>query len=502
LTVVVRLERPLPAALPAGSSTALFCTGVCFDTEEPVERLEILADGIAHRPAAYGMPRSDLTGAGAADPHAHRYRSGFWGTVPIRAAEQPGAIELEVAAYLPTGVVRAPIGTIEVTGAAPAPTPAARPTSPGPGLIAVCMATFEPDPSLFEAQLDSLRAQNDQRWICLISDDCSGEPHFEQIRQLVGDDPRFTISPSPARLGFYRNFERALGMVPREAELVALCDQDDRWHRDKLSVLRGSLGEATLAYSDQRLVTADGVLLRDTLWKGRRNNYDSLASILVANTITGAATLLRREIAELALPFPDSPGFQFHDHWLAAVALAAGEVAYVDRPLYDYVQHRGAVFGDVTHGSRRREHSERDRWSTRLRRVRAPNRARVVSALARCRAAYFYGYLAREVQARTLLIRCADRLSAPKRRTLERFVACDSSMPALIWLLVRPLRCVAGRTETLGSEIALAQGVAWKRLATALARSRRPIPARLADASPPPLDRFSQKRLRRWRAQV
>ena len=52
----------------------------------------------------------------------------------------------------------------------------------------------------------------------------------------------------------------------------------------------------------------------------------------------------------LALPFPDTPGLQFHDHWLALVALAAGEVAYVDRPLYDYVQHAGAVFGDVTGG--------------------------------------------------------------------------------------------------------------------------------------------------------
>ena len=205
--------------------------------------------------------------------------------------------------------------------------------------------------ALFDTQVRSLQAQTDQRWVCVISDDCSSERRFEQIQALVGEDPRFTLSRSTARLGFYRNFERALTMVPADAGLIALCDQDDRWYPEKLSVLRRSLGQATLVYSDQRLVTAEWHVLRDTLWRGRRNNHDDLASMLVANTITGAAMLFRRDVAELALPFPDTPGFQFHDHWLAAVALAAGEVAYVDRPLYDYVQHPGAVFGDVTHGS-------------------------------------------------------------------------------------------------------------------------------------------------------
>ena len=78
-------------------------------------------------------------------------------------------------------------------------------------------------------------------------------------------------------------------------------------------MLRAALGGAMLVYSDQRLVDADGRVLRDTLWEGRRNNHTDLASLLVANTITGAAMLFRREVAELALPFPDAPGVQFHD---------------------------------------------------------------------------------------------------------------------------------------------------------------------------------------------
>ncbi len=495
MTLVVRLERPLPETLPVGSATAVFCAGACFHPDEAIERLEILVDGTAHRPAAWRMPRPDLAGNGEPDPAGHRYRSGFWGTVPIRARERPGKAALALAAYLASGAsLSCSLGEIEVTPRAPAPQCDARPASPGPDLIAVCMATFEPDMALFDTQVRSLQAQTDQRWVCVISDDCSSERRFEQIQALVGEDPRFTLSRSTARLGFYRNFERALTMVPADAGLIALCDQDDRWYPEKLSVLRRSLGQATLVYSDQRLVTAEWHVLRDTLWKGRRNNHDDLASMLVANTITGAAMLFRREVAELALPFPDTPGFQFHDHWLAAVALAAGEVAYVDRPLYDYVQHPGAVFGDVTHGSGpERRPAQTGAWLRRLR-----TRVDVLG----WRAAYFYGYLAREVQAEALLLRCDDRLSTSKRRALERFVACDSSTLALLWLMARSLRPLTGRSETLGSEIELAQGVTWKRLAEAVARLPRRAAGPFADATVPPLDAFSQKRLRRWRAQV
>jgi hypothetical protein len=255
--------------------------------------------------------------------------------------------------------------------------------------------------------------------------------------------------------------------------LVALCDQDDRWHPDKLATLRAGLGSAQLVYSDQRLVDAHGRVLRETLWQGRRNNSTSLISMLVANSITGAAALFRREVVDLALPFPETPGLQFHDHWIALVALASGSVAYLDRPLYDYVQHRGAFFGEVTHG-------------------RAPVRRRLTDALRGGRAAYFRGYLPRAVQAQALLIRCGPLLSSRKRRALERFIAADRSLPALAWLAARPLRMLAGRTETLASETELVRGLLWRRVAG---------PMRL-DASLPDILSFQQRRLRRWRARI
>jgi glycosyltransferase involved in cell wall biosynthesis len=514
----IGLESALPASITVGQATAVFCAGTCWHPHEEVTSLDVAVDGLRHRATAVRMPRPDVLAAlhpapdlrggpdgrrdvaSADDPEGRSYRSGFWLTVPIPARPHPGSIELSAVVRLTGGrVLAAPLGTIDVVHGPPAPPCPDVPACRGSGLIAVCMATFEPDEALFRAQLESLRAQSDTRWICLISDDCSGPEHYDRIREVIRGDPRFVVSRSPVRLGFYRNFERALGMVPLEAELVALCDQDDRWHADKLEVLRRALGTAQLVYSDQRLVTPDGRILRETLWRGRRNNHRNLASMLIANSITGAASLMPRETVELALPFPEVPGLQFHDHWIGVLALAAGDVAYVDRPLYDYVQHRGAVLGRAGDGP---ENHRRRRGCAQWPRPRIPR-----GTFERWRKRYFFGYLAREIQAQTALARCDGRLTASKRRALTRYVDSQRSLTGLAWLALRgPLRDLAGFNETLGTELELAQGVLWRRLVV-LRAGRARWPRKRFDAGyPQPMSYedmgFEQRRLRRWRAAI
>jgi hypothetical protein len=461
--LVVNLENPLPASLPVGSGTAVFCYGTCFHRHEAVEAVTLVVEGgRRYPPAAFSMPRPDIT------PD----RSGFWATVPIEPRNRPGVVHLAVGARLASGEERvAPLGQIEVVEP---DAPPVYPELPGSPLIAICMATYEPDIRLFRAQIESLRAQTDDRWICLVSDDCSSPERFDQMLEVIAGDRRFVVSRADRRRQFYRNFERALRMAPAEAELIALCDQDDRWHPDKLGVLRRALSDAQLVYSDQRLVDGGGRVLRGTMWSGRRNNHTNLASLLVANTITGAATLFRREVAELALPFPETPGLQFHDHWLGLVALASGDVAYVDRPLYDYVQHPGAVFGNLDPGGRRS------------------------LSLRGGRGAYFLGYLPREVQAQTLLVRCAGRLTASKRRALLRYIGAARTPAALLWLALRPLRAVARRNETLATELELVRGVLWRWAIGLAARGRRMA----LDARYPDPKSFEHRRLQRWRARI
>jgi glycosyltransferase involved in cell wall biosynthesis len=476
--IVAALEHPV-RPLVAGRPTAVFLYGHCFHPRIEIASLRILVDGTARSPAAQRMPRLDLPA----------YRSGFWAIVPIEPPPDAGGIDVDVEAELQGGgAVRARLCTIEVV--APTTRPAAGDLPLGEDTIAICMATFDPPRRLLQVQFDSIRAQTDPDWICLISDDCSSPERFAAIAETVGEDPRFVLSRSERRLGFYRNFERALEMVPDRVRLVALSDQDDRWLPDKLATLRAALGDAQLVHSDMRLVDAAGAVVRQSLSAGRRVNRANLASLLIANTLTGAAILFRREVLDFALPFAEGPGWDFHDHWLGLAALARGEVNYVDRPLYDYVQHPGAVLGQVVGG---------DDAGPRLSRPRL-RRPRLRGRLAGWRGAYFHVYMHLQVEAQTLLLRGREVIAPRKRRTLERFVAAERRPFVLAWLAVRPLRGLVGRNETLGAELLVVRGILWRWLTgLRLAVPRQPR----FDTSMPPFDpaTFGQRRMRRWRAQ-
>ena len=142
-------------------------------------------------------------------------------------------------------------------------------------------------------------------------------------------------------------------MAPRGASSSRWPTRTTRWYPDKLATLLAELGAAQLVYSDARIVDRGGAALADTYWNRRRNNHCDLLSLLVANSVTGAASLFPRELLDDALPFPPAQFTHFHDHWLALTALALGDIAFVDRPLYDYVQHGEASLG---HAAANRDH--------------------------------------------------------------------------------------------------------------------------------------------------
>jgi glycosyltransferase involved in cell wall biosynthesis len=331
-------------------------------------------------------------------------------------------------------------------------------------LVAICMATFDPDPALLRRQIDSIREQTHEEWICLISDDGSSEERFEQLRALTAGDPRFELSRAEERLGFYLNFERALKMAPSEAQFVALADQDDRWYPEKLDSLLAARGDAQLVYSDMRIVDEAGRVVSDTFWRGRRNNYTNLASLLLANTVTGAASLFRRELLDLALPFPEPVGDPFHDQWIAAMALAAGRIAYVDRPLYDYTQHGQAARG---HDAAMQEWSPR-----RLLSVRHPRRS-LQEVAAHGQRSYENNLRRISLAAQTVEERAGETLEPGKARTLRRLARLGKGPGSAAWLAARSSRRLAGRNETMGIELSLLTAIFWHWIARARARLRR-----------------------------
>ncbi len=208
------LESPLPAHLPEDRGTAVFCAGTCRHRDAEIATLEVAVNGVRHPVPAVRMPRPDLADA---DPDG--YRSGFWTVVPLPAGAAGERIALDAVATLGDGTEAvARLGVVEVV-APPAPPPCPDvPACREPGLIAVCMATYEPDAALL-ARPDRVAAGADRRAL-----DLPDQRRRSSARGLRADRggwsaaTRASSSPrSPRAAGFYRNFERALahGPAPR-----------------------------------------------------------------------------------------------------------------------------------------------------------------------------------------------------------------------------------------------------------------------------------------------
>jgi hypothetical protein len=217
----VNLDAPLPAEIGVGLGTALFVHGTCFEGEREIRALALrVGDGAPQPVRAHGMPRLDYfralhprldplaTGRLSEDPETpedrflHSYRSGFWGLVRIAPAAPGSRLELSLEASFVGGRVEtARLGNVRVA----VPAEPLAPEFPGPAeaaRVAICMATYEPPLDLLRRQLDSIRGQSHENWVCVISDDCSSPERFAALRDLIDGDPRFAVSRSPRRLGF------------------------------------------------------------------------------------------------------------------------------------------------------------------------------------------------------------------------------------------------------------------------------------------------------------
>lgn len=151
--------------------------------------------------------------------------------------------------------------------------------------------------------------------------------------------------------GVAKNFARALAGT--RSPLIALADQDDVWHRDRVSIaLEAFEAEPTLllVHSDARLVSDDGAVLGSAFasigygpgeWRQVRDGR-AFELLLHRNVVTGATAMLRRELLELAGGIP--PGW-LHDEWFALVAAARDGLGVVERALIDYRQHGGNEIG-------------------------------------------------------------------------------------------------------------------------------------------------------------
>ena len=350
-----KIDADLSEPFAVGKGNLFYLSGWCYHPREKIKELFVLADGAPHRVVNHSLATPDVfteQSAGGADGAGFSLTGGFWTALPFEEIDEPRQVALSLRAVLADGSQReAQLGTLELIPREPDERPAdlAAAAGPAPGepFVVICLTTYNPPLDLFARQIESIAGQTHRNWLCVVSDDHSDAATFDEIERIAARDARFRVHRNPARLGFYRNFERCLKLAPASADFIALSDQDDYWYEDKIAACLAEFraDDVQMVYSDMDIVTREGEALSRTYWTTRRNNYTDLEALLLANTVTGASVVFRSGLLPDVLPFPRMSVSLYHDHWLACAALTKGRIGYVDRPLYAYRQHQGNVIG-------------------------------------------------------------------------------------------------------------------------------------------------------------
>lgn len=219
--------------------------------------------------------------------------------------------------------------------------------------VIVVLPVFQPARDHLDGQLNSVAKQSVPGvHVVIVVADCSSREIAAELAAKNGLD--ISLVEPARRLDAPRAFEaglaRALALSGPET-LIALCDQDDVWHPDRLEKGRDALRRsgAALAHSDARLIGPDGHLRQPSMFRfERRHRRPGLRGLLLRNNVTGMTSIMTRRLVERALPFPPQAGVHYyHDLWLALVAMATEGVTFLPQPTVDYRQHDGNVMGAI-----------------------------------------------------------------------------------------------------------------------------------------------------------
>jgi glycosyltransferase involved in cell wall biosynthesis len=214
-------------------------------------------------------------------------------------------------------------------------------------LISIVMATYNGEKYLRE-QVDSLLAQSYPSLEFVFVDDASSDSSLEILRHYASQDERIHLIVNPGNQGLLATFET--GIKAAKGEMIALSDQDDVWMPEKISLLADAIGSHSLIYADSALTNAAGTVTGKFSDRNHLCDYPTALHYVFGTKAMGHAMLFKREIIDIALPFPDYVG---HDYILGFAGAALNDVTYFPQTLVNYRQHSSNTMGaDLSKGKK------------------------------------------------------------------------------------------------------------------------------------------------------
>jgi glycosyltransferase involved in cell wall biosynthesis len=202
------------------------------------------------------------------------------------------------------------------------------------------MATFQGMPFIM-SQLESILVQLTPDDEVVISDNGSTDGTLAYLLDLAAQDQRVRVFSFDEIKGVIPNFQHALEKC--RGDLIFLCDQDDIWKTNKMDTISRlfSANERLLAVQhDAELIDATGRVTDPSFFALRRSGCGVWKNY-VKNTWQGCNMAFRREVLDIALPFPRS--IPMHDVWIGLLSELSGDVYFLPQVLSGYRRHTDNV---------------------------------------------------------------------------------------------------------------------------------------------------------------
>jgi glycosyltransferase involved in cell wall biosynthesis len=213
--------------------------------------------------------------------------------------------------------------------------------------ISVAMATYN-GARFIREQLSSLAAQTYLPSELVVTDDGSSDETLDIIADfsLTAPFPVHIYRNRP-RLHYRASFMKCANLC--SGELIAFCDQDDIWDRDKLAtlVLHFARSDVDLVFHDFRLVDTDGnptMNMTSDLFPSSADPW----SVIRGLTQAFRSKLLRySDLWGLSVDQLNLGERLAHDQWFVFLAHSFNSLQHISQPLLSYRQHGSNLYGVV-----------------------------------------------------------------------------------------------------------------------------------------------------------
>lgn len=200
--------------------------------------------------------------------------------------------------------------------------------------IAVAVSTYNGERYLF-SQIESILSQQINETIDItifVRDDGSSDGTCHTLEQYEKDGKLVLIRG--CNVGVSASFISLLQDIPDYFDYIALCDQDDVWHKDKLeraiSILSACDQSIPQLYCSE-YIFCDAEL--NPIEKSTLNKHGICFEKLLFENVCSGNTMVMNRTLHMLVSSLGYDGVYCHDWWLAQLAAALGDIHY-DKDFY------------------------------------------------------------------------------------------------------------------------------------------------------------------------